>query len=332
MRLLNARFRSTTAPAHTQAVIELMLAAANGRHGLLTLEEVRATGRSRSAWHRAHRGGLLVPVHPGVSRVAALDQSPEQEIHAATLASDGMASHLSAAWLWGADVEGTAPVDVTVTDRRRSARLARVRVHRPSDLADLRPVERDGIQTTNPLRTALDVGAVCEPERVAAIVEHLVVQRLLSLPTLRAAVPRHSRRGRRGLGALRLVLDDWAIGDKPPDSVLEPAMARLLREHSLAPAVFHHVVVCGSRRFELDFGLLDARIGVEVDGWPDHASREAFEADRERDAYLAGIGWSVLRFTWQQVRLRPEWVAERIRAAVAARRPQLTREADWRGA
>ena len=319
MRREPARFRSTTAPAHTQAVIELILAAANSRHGLLTLEEVRATGRSRSAWHRAHRAGLLVPVHPGVSRVAARDPSAAQDIHAATLATDGMASHLSAAWLWGAEVGGTVPVDVTVTDRRRSTRLARVRVHRPSDLADLLPVERHGIRTTNPLRTALDVGAVCEPERVAAIVEHLVVRRLLSVPALRAGVLRHSRQGRHGVGVLRLVLDDWALGDKPPDSVLEPAMARLLRDHRLAPAVFHHIVVCGSRRIELDFGLLDARLGVEVDGWAHHGSRQAFEADRERDAYLAGVGWSVLRFTWQQVRLRPSWVAERIRAAIAAR-------------
>jgi very-short-patch-repair endonuclease len=300
-------------------VIELLLAATQSQHGLLTLADVRATGRSRSAWHRAHRAGLLVPVHPGVSRLAALSPSPAQEIHAATLVTGGIASHLSAAWLWGAEVEGTDPVDITVVDRHRSTRFGGVRVHRPTDLADLRPLERDGIKVTNPLRTALDVGAVCDPQRVAAVVEHLIVQRFLSLRTLRAGVGRHGQRGRSGVGALRLVLDDWALGDKPPDSVLEPAMARLLHDHGLPAAVFHHVVVCGPRTFELDFGLMDARIDLEVDGWAHHGSRQAFEADRERDAYLAGEGWSVLRFTWQQVRFRSGWVADRIRTAVAAR-------------
>ncbi len=314
-----ARFRTATAPAHTHAVIELLLATNPTRYGLLTLDEVLAAGRSRSTWQRAHATGLLVSVHPGVSRLADLAPSPEQAILAATLATGGMASHLSAAWLWGAEVEGTDPVDVTVLDRRRSARAVGARVHRPTDLADLGPVLRAGIKTTSPLRTALDVGAVCGPEHVAAIVEHLIVGRLLALPALRTGLRRHGRRGRRGVGALRVVLDDWALGDKPPDSVLEPSMARLLREHGLPPAVFHHAVDCGGRRFELDFGLLETRVDVEVDGWAHHGSRRAFEADRERDAYLGGAGWAVLRFTWQQVRFRPAWVAERIRAVVAAR-------------
>jgi very-short-patch-repair endonuclease len=55
-----------------------------------------------------------------------------------------------------------------------------------------------------------------------------------------------------------------------------------------------------------------------VDGWAHHGSRSAFEADRARDAYLAGAGWRVLRFTWFQVSRRGDWVAARLRDALTA--------------
>jgi hypothetical protein len=187
-------------------VRDVIVAMARRQHGLVTLDQLRAAGHSRSWWHRAHRDGLLVPVHRGVSRVAVVTPSPWQTILAAVLLTGGAASHLSAAWLWGADVPGTDPVDVTVTDRRRSARAAGVRVHRPTDLADLLAVDRGGVPTTSPLRTALDVGAVAGPDVVGAVVECFLGQRFVSLAQLRAAVEHHGRRGRSGLGALRRVL------------------------------------------------------------------------------------------------------------------------------
>jgi very-short-patch-repair endonuclease len=291
---------------------------ARGQHDLLTLAQFRVHG-SRSAWQRAHQRGLLAPVHRGVSRLTGAPATSDQTIAAAVLASNGLASHASAAFLWGAEVNGCSPVDVTVLNRECGLRMAGVRIHRPIDLDDLRPVRRAGIAATNPLRTALDVGAVCGPVVVAGIVEAFIIRRYLGLRTLEHGLRRHSQHGRSGLGPLRIVLYEWALGDKPADSVLEPAMARLLRAGALPPAVFHPVVVTAGGTFELDFGLVDHKLDIEVDGWAHHGSRAAFERDRERDAYLAGVGWQVLRFTWYQVRFRREWVAARISDAVAAR-------------
>ncbi len=260
-------------------------------------------------------------VHPGVSRLAVIEWTPIHGLHAAMLAagSGSLVSHLSAASLWGAAVPGHDPVDVTVTDRRRGLRLHGVRLHRPRDVVDLRPVRRQGFDVTNPLRTALDVGAVAGPAAVASIVECFVIKGYFGMATLRRGIAAHARPGRRGLGPLRIVLDDWCLGDKPPDSVLELAMGRLLQQHRLPAAVFHHVVRTATRSFELDFGLVDQRIDIEVDGWAYHGHRRAFEADRERDADLAAAGWHVLRFTWHQVTQRPDWVASRIGAVVGQR-------------
>jgi len=294
-----------------------LAALADHRHHI-TLDRFLAAGASRSSWDRAHRAGHLVRVHPGVARLAVVEPEPVHAAHAALLAAgDGsFLSHLTAAWLWGAEVAADALVDVTVLDRRRGLRLEGVRLHRPLDHRRLRPVNRQGLAVTNPTRTALDVGAIVGPPTVAVIVEALVVQRLVTVDGLRRAMDAHARPGRRGIGALRIVLDDWCLGDRPPDSVLEVAMSRLLAAHGLPPATFHHLAPTRRRTYELDFAIVEHRIDIEVDGWAHHANRRAFEADRERDAELVAAGWIVLRFTWHQVRQRPAWVAGRIAAVL----------------
>src|SRR5262249_4332666 len=99
------------------------------------------------------------------------------------------------------------PVDVTVTRRNRSSRLTGVRVHRPTVHLDLGPVTRSGIPATNPLRTALDLGAVCPFEVMASVVEHLVREEALSIPALHVALQHHRCAGRGGFGPVRRVLD-----------------------------------------------------------------------------------------------------------------------------
>jgi very-short-patch-repair endonuclease len=118
---------------------------------------------------------------------------------------------------------------------------------------------------------------------------------------------------------LRLVLHEWQLGAKPPDSVLEPTLARLLAARSLPAPVFHHIVTTGPRSYELDFAYVDERIDIEVDGWAHHGSRDAFEADRRRDAELTALGWAVLRFTWRRVVHDSAWVADRVAAVLRAR-------------
>jgi hypothetical protein len=187
------------------------------RHQLVTLVDATRAGVSRYAWHRAHRTGLLEAVHPGVSRLAVGAPSAWQPV-AAAVRSGGphaLASHRTAAALWGAAVPGLDPIDVTVSEPGRRPRTSGVRLHRPRDLDDLRPVVRQGIPTTNPLRTTLDIGAVTAPEATGGVLEHFLVMKAFGLRTLRNAMERHSRQGRHGIGTLRLLLEEWALGDKP---------------------------------------------------------------------------------------------------------------------
>ena len=151
-------------------------------------------------------------------------------------------------------------------------------------------------------------------------VGHVVTTGFASPAALRAAVEVHARRGRHGVPAFRTALDDWVLDGKPVDSVLEPAMRRLLVAHGLPPAQFH-AVLCG---YEVDFWIIGSPIVLECDGWDSHGrDRTQFERDRVRDAELAAAGHITVRFTYRQLMRRPGQVAERIRSVVRRWAPAL---------
>lgn len=224
-----------------------------------------------------------------------------------------MASHRSAAYLWGVARPIEDPVDVIITCRRRLASLAGVVVHRPKDDKRLVPQRRSAIACTNILRTLLDLGAVA-PEAVKDAVGHALSHRLATLEAIESVVIQHSEHGRHGIVSLRDAVAEWSIDRKPADSTLERAMHRLVTRYRLPPVEFHPVV-CG---YEVDFRVIDTPIIVECDGWTYHGlQRETFERDRDRDADLIADGWIIVRFTWRAITLRPKATADRIAAAIA---------------
>jgi very-short-patch-repair endonuclease len=161
------------------------------------------------------------------------------------------------------------------------------------------------------LRTLADLGAV-DPAGVNDAVGHVVAVRLAGLPALERAAADHAERGRPGIPALRAAIDAWSIDDKPADSVLESAMARLIRRFGLPPVEFHPVIA----GHEVDFRITSTPVLLECDGWAHHGlDRAGFERDRERDADLVARGWIVVRFTYRAVTTAPSSVARRIRAA-----------------
>jgi len=76
-------------------------------------------------------------------------------------------------------------------------------------------------------------------------------------------------------------------------------------------------VVLPTGRYRLDLAFVRERIAVEVDGWAWHSDVERFRADRRRQNALVLAGWTVLRFTWDDLTNRPEQVVAQIQAALA---------------
>ena len=299
---------------------------ADDNHGLVTRAAAKNAGISASTWYRALRTGLLDPLHQNVARLYGAAVTPEQTIAAAVLAAGpgAMASHRSAAYLWGVPRPGDEPPDVMLVNRSRRATVDGACIHRPRDHVDLKPVLRKNIRTTNILRTLCDLGAL-DPSSVPGAVGHVVTTGLASPVALRRAVIRHSRRGRAGVPALRDALDEWVIDGKPVDSVLEPAMRKLLADHKLPPVEFHPIV----GGYEIDFRFIDSNVLLECDGWETHGRNKwNFEKDRTRDNELTALGWIVVRFTYRGITRHAAKEAQRIRAVLRRWAPHLLPGAD----
>lgn len=97
------------------------------------------------------------------------------------------------------------------------------------------------------------------------------------------------------------------------DRVAESCLETLLRLGMLRRGITPFVCqFTPHARYRVDF-LVGTRLIVEVDG-------EAFhdpEADRIRDAFLTGIGYRVIRFSYRQVVDDIEWVLDQIEAELA---------------
>jgi very-short-patch-repair endonuclease len=243
-----------------------------------------------------------------------------QRMLGACLAAGGLAvaSHRSAARLWRL-LGDEDVVELTVL-RPKGPRPEGAVWHRSRDLVPTHTTARWGVPVTNPMRTLVDLGAVVQPWVLEDALDRALFSKLVRMSAVEWMLHDVARPGRRGCGVLRRVLDERALGAAPPDGLLEPRMARLLRDHGLPPAVFQHIPTPG---LKIDFAYPELLLAIEVDGYDPHGTRTAFDADRARQNRLALLGWTVLRFTWPQVVRHPGKVAAEVGDALAAKRARV---------
>ena len=210
---------------------------------------------------------------------------------AATLATDGVLSHATAAAAW--DLRPRAGAIHVIS--RSGGRRAGLRVHRsraltPDDTTTLR-----GIPMTTPARTIIDLAHTLEGRPLEQALDRADQLRLLDFAELHArSIPR----------SLQAVLSLYTA-TTPTRSELEERFLQLCDDHGIRrPEVNTRI-----EGIEVDFVWRDRRLIVEVDGYAYHRSPTAFEADRERDVRLMVAGWRVARLTWTQITRRPAWVA-----------------------
>ena len=287
------------------------------QHGLVARAWLLAAGAGPSMIQRWVAAGRLQAVQRGVYRVAGAPETWEQRLLAAVLGAGrgAVASHRSAARIWAMLDSDALDVSVPVRARRE---LPGAVLHRFADLTDSPILRRRGIPTTDPMRTLVDLGSVVDAAELEDALDRALGRRLLSVAGVERALDHVARSGRTGVGPLRHVLDERALGVERPDSLLEPRMARLLRTHGLPPAAFQHDVHRHGRFVaRIDFAYPAIRLAMEVDGRSSHSSPRAFQSDLERQNALVTLGWTVIRFTWHDVVRRSTHVATMIRAAIS---------------
>ena len=88
----------------------------------------------------------------------------------------------------------------------------------------------------------------------------------------------------------------------PPKSVLERRFVRLLEDASLPlPVCQYEVRLPSGRRVFIDAVHETERLAWELDSQRHHSTRRQRAADNARAAELVDLGWSLRRFTYEQV-------------------------------
>ncbi len=266
------------------------------------------------------RQGILVPVHLGVYRTAGTVLSTRRSLVAACLATGGVvgASHRVALWLWQLS-DTPPPIEIAVARARRPVH-GEVVVHRSRDLVPAHVTVRRGVPVTKPARTLVDVGCLVSRPLFVTALERALHRRLVTVRSLRSMIEEVAGRGRNGVGVLREVLDQRALGDARPESMLEPLMARLCARNGVADVRYQVELVLDGRRIRPDFLIPDAKLVIEVDGLDVHGNRDALDHDLERQNLLASHGYQVLRYTSTHLRSPDRTASQILRTSAAANR------------
>ena len=299
---------------------EELYKAAREHHAILRSAEVRSVLSAGQVRNQV-RKGVLERVHPNVFRVGGAPITHRQQLLAAVYAGgDGaVGSHRSGAAMLGMLEQWPDTPEISVRPPRYP-RLKGVIVHRSLDLHDDFVVVVDNIPVTSPAFTLIDLGAVAGPRVVERALERATITGLTTVAEVEALHRRLRRSGRSGAGSLAIVLDDLGLRSDDVDSRLEHVMARLFKRYGLPAAVFHYVVhdEHGIPLAEPDFAYPKFKIIIEVDGYDAHGSPRALQVDLARQNQLVLRGWTILRFTWNDVTRRPTYVADQIRQVLRA--------------
>jgi len=287
---------------------------ATRQHGVVSIRQLAALGYSRSSVSKATTAGRLHRLHRGVYAVGHIDLSWHSHCLAAVLAcAPALASHTSAAWLWG--VLRSRPGTLHVSTGTRRHPKPYVQLHHACLLDEDRAVI-DGIPVTSLARTLLDLAAMLPARRLRRAIERSEELQLFDLGPVDSLLARTG--GHPGAGRLRRVLTLY----RPPPftrSGLEQRFLELVGNADLpAPSTGFNEL-----GYELDVYWQAERFAVELDVYETHGSREAFESDRLRQENLKLGGIEMIRVTGPRLDSESDEVIERVALLLERRRREL---------
>lgn len=288
------------------------------QHGLVSRRQLRQAGLSDDQIRRRLGTGHLERVVSGVFAVAGSPPGWHRELMTVALyGGPGAAvSHRSAALLHGL-LRGPQIVEAC-TPRKRNARTTPstwvVHTSIVFPRADLTRV--GGIPCTTVERTLVDLGAVQPKRRVAYAVDAALRLEKTDLGLLHYIHARRRGRGRRGAGVLAEVLDDLSSTGVTESPYERDFLALLIDLDVPMPRLQYEIREGGRLVARVDFAWPDCRLIVEVDGHEYHSSREQREHDATRQNQLTRLGFTVLRFTSDQIATSKPTVARTVHTAL----------------
>ncbi len=274
---------------------------------------------------RRHRSGLLTPVLRGVSLLSSTGEVTvhHRAVAAALAVSGAVVSHRSAALLRGAPIGDVFLSDISMEADTR-ARLPGVRSFRsvsPFELGDTSWLS--GVRVSAPSRNVLELGAVCDIDRLEVVLDYYLQQRATTLLRVRRTLERW--RGGRNIRALTNLLNDREHGSGMVRSWLEGQAVRVLGRAGIEPPVRNYSIrLPNGRRRTLDLAWPALRVVVEVESWAHHSNPGDWGRTRTRDRDLQMAGWIVVPCVVADTR-RPDAFLAALRAALDTARAAAVR-------
>jgi very-short-patch-repair endonuclease len=286
---------------------------------LVTRAQLADLGYSPKQIKARVTSGLLVGVHREVYGVTGARCDFEFEVAAACLAAGegALASHRCAAALFGLRRVEPGPVELTVVGRRppqiHGVRCHRTDLYEPSDGGTIK-----GIPVTATPRTLLDLAGCVAPETLAGALDDVLARHLATLGAIERLLRRPGVDKRPGASVLEKLVLARRRGLRPTETVLEDELLALLRRYGLPePVRQYEIELPGGRKARFDAAYPDLGLALEADGDEYHAGLLDRQRDEARDERCRAQGWTVRRFSTDDIRLRPAAVASAIGGLLA---------------
>jgi hypothetical protein len=272
------------------------------RHQLHELGFSEARIRSWLAGERLHRR------YPGVYSFGRHDLSERGQLAAGLLFAGRGAALGGLTALWWMGLLHRRPRRIHIDAPGRKASLQDLQVRHPSRVQRI---------------SHRQLPVVPLPQALLASAESL------GLNSLRLVLARAEFEGLVSLSAVHAALGVGRAGSRSVRAALEVHLPQLAR--CTNPLEIDFVLLCERHglqipepnprvgRYRPDMLWRDALLIVELDGRAAHTTAAQLEADRSRQTALEALGWTVLRFTWAEVRYAAERVVAEVQSAMIGR-------------
>jgi very-short-patch-repair endonuclease len=285
---------------HSTFEIDVLLQGiASTQLGLVSVEQATKVGIDKFALARRRRSGLLVPLFPGVMRLAASPATTTQGILAASLAVPGSTvAGLSAAIVH----QMPLPARLQQPDALKVLSIAPGKRVNLRGIATVRQTSMQSrrwmtTRVTSPASTLLLLPRFVDGPTVERCLDHSLAHRLVSVDALCMMIeslPPSSVRHRQRLLEL-LDARSTGIGHR---SGTEQRVGRWLNAEALSGWQANYRVPVGNgEEVEADFAWVDDRVALEVSPFFTHGSRATQERDAERRRLFVAHRWRVVEAT-----------------------------------
>ena len=290
--------------------LELAQRIAELQGGSISRQQLLVCGLSSTAIARLIAKNWLIRLYPGLYALGRAQVSDRGKLCAGLLLA-GPESGLgggTAAFRWKILKRAPSAIYVSSLNQRRSIRNIVIRRRR-----ELHTVVLGGLPVTSPAQTLLDISLGLPDRELRKALANADFEGLLDPD----ALFRVMGKGQHGSAKLRRAIERHMPELSQTLSPLEDMLLLLCERHGIP------LPIPNGRVGDLMPDALwpQAKLIVEVDGGQAHSSPSQRRQDAERDMNFRRLGYTVLRYTWWQIRRQGAQVASEILANLGSLRP-----------